>query len=84
MAMGPDGLDDPDRRNCVINHEDDLDWANVIAIAAADREAGRVSFDSGDYDTHTAALEAVNAWIDKIFEEVVNRVGPNILLDGRR
>jgi hypothetical protein len=79
----PDDLVDPEQRDCVIEHEDDLDWANVIAVTAADYEVGRVVFDSGDYDTHAAALEAVNAWIDKICEEVVNGVRSNILLDGR-
>ena len=69
----PDDLEDPEKRDCVIDHEDDLDWPKVIAITTADYEAGRVVFDSGDYDTHAAALEAVNAWIDKIFEEPVNR-----------
>jgi len=72
-SLDTDDQADPEKRDCVIEHEDDLDWANVIAITAGDYEAGRVVFDAEEYDTHSEALEAVNAWIDKIFEEAVNR-----------
>jgi hypothetical protein len=78
----PGGLmNDARKPDCVIDHKDDVDWDNIIANAEADYRTGECSFDSAAYNTHEEALKAMNVVIDQIFEEAINRVGSNVLLD---
>lgn len=79
----PDDQDDPDNRDCAIDHEDDIDWASVVATAEADYEGGEVAFDSASFHTQKEALEAMGVLIDEIFEEAMKRVRTDVLLDAR-
>jgi len=41
--------DDMDTWDCIIDHEDDIDWDNIIATTEDDFQAGRYAFNSADY-----------------------------------
>jgi hypothetical protein len=72
-----------DRRksDCVIDHEDDVDWNNIIPTLEADLRSGKCAFVSEVYDTHEEALKAMDAVIDRILQEAINRVRPISILD---
>ncbi len=74
-------MNDVRKSACVIDHEDDLDWNNVIASLEADFRSGECAFVSELYGTHDEVLKAMDAVIDRIFEEAMNRVRSNSLLD---
>ena len=69
------------KSNCVIDHEDDIDWNNILPTLEADLRSGKCAFVSEVYDTDEEALKAMDAMIDRIFQEASNRVRPNSLLD---
>ena len=71
------------KSDCVIDHEDDIDWNNIIPTLEADLRSGKCAFVSEMYDTDEEALKAMDAMIDRIFQEAVNRVKSNSLLDAR-
>ena len=60
--------------DCIIDHEDDIDWDNIIATTEADFRAGRFAFNSDDYPTFEEAMTAMRAWIQRIGGEATNRV----------
>ena len=66
--------------DCIIDHEDDIDWENIIATTEDDFKAGRYAFNSADYATHEEAMEAMDAFIDSIAEEVMRRVAADSAL----
>jgi hypothetical protein len=66
--------DDPDIWEAIIDHEDDIDWDDIIATTEADDRAGRFAFNSDDYPTWEEAMKAMHALIDQICDEAINRV----------
>ena len=66
--------DDMETWDCIIDHEDDIDWDNIIATTEDDFKAGRYAFNSADYATHEEAMLALRAWIHSIAEEAIKRV----------
>ncbi len=74
-------MNDIGKSDCIIDHEDDVDWNNIIATLEADFRMGGCAFVSEVYDNHEEALKAMDALIDRIFEEAMNRVRSNSLLD---
>jgi hypothetical protein len=74
-------MNDPGRSGCIIDHEDDVDWDNIIPTLEADFRSGECAFVSEVYDTHEDALKAMNAVIDRIFAEAMNRVRSDSVLD---
>ena len=75
--------DDPNTWDCIIDHEDDIDWENIAATTEDDFKAGRYAFSSEDYATHEEAMTAMSAWIDSIFDEVLRRVASNSSLHAK-
>jgi hypothetical protein len=69
------------KSGCVIDHEDDIDWNNIIPSLEADLRSGKCAFVSEVYNTDEEALKAMDAMIDRIFQEAINRVRSNSLLD---
>lgn len=72
-----------DARNpdCIIDHEDDVDWNNIIPNAEVDYASGECIFDSTAYNTLEEALQAMDSVIDRLFEEEMNHVRSHVLLD---
>jgi len=66
--------DDPDTWEAIIDHEDDIDWDDIIATTEADDRAGRFAFNSDDYSTWEEAMKAMHALIDQICDEAICRV----------
>ena len=64
----------PETWDCILDHEDAIDWDNLLASTEADDEAGRYAFNSEDYPTHEEAMKALWNWIHSIAEEVRRRV----------
>jgi hypothetical protein len=82
FASFPGGLmHDARKSDCVIDHEDDVDWDNIISNAESDYRSGDCVFDSTAYNTLEEALEAMNLVIDRFFEEEMHNVRSHILLD---
>jgi hypothetical protein len=74
-------MNDIEKSDCIIDHEDDVDWNNIITTLEADFRTGGCAFVSEVYDNHEEALKAMDALINRIFEEAMNRVRSNSLLD---
>src|SRR5438552_6761892 len=74
-------MNDARKSDCIIDHEDDVDWNNIIPTLEADFRSGECAFVSEIYDTHEDALKAMNAVIDRIFAEATNRVRSDSVLD---
>ena len=74
-------MNDARKWDCIIDDEDDVDWNNIIPTLEADFRSGECAFVSEVYDTHKDALKAMDAVIDRIFEEAMNRVTSKSLLD---
>jgi hypothetical protein len=74
-------MNDTGKTDCVIEHEDDVDWDNIAATLEADFRAGECAFVSDDYGAHEAVLNAMNVVVDRIYEEAINRVRSDSLLD---
>ena len=68
------------KSDCIIDHEDVVDWNNIIPTLEDDLRSGKCAFVSEEYDTHEEALKAMDAMIDLIYQEAVNRVRSNSLL----
>jgi hypothetical protein len=68
------------KSDCIIDHEGVVDWNNIIPTLADDLRSGKCAFVSEEYDTHEEALKAMDAMIDLIYQEAVNRVRSNSLL----
>ena len=68
------------KSDCIIDHEDGVDWNNIIPTLEDDLRSGKCAFVSEEYDTHEEALKAMDAMIDRIYKEAVNRVRSNSLL----
>jgi hypothetical protein len=64
---------DPDTWEVNIDHEDDIDWDNIIATTEADDRAGRFAFNSDDYPTWEEAMKAMHALIDQICDQALDR-----------
>ena len=73
--------DDPNTWDCIIDHEDDIDWENIAATTEDDFNAGRYSFNSADYPTWEEAMKAMDALLHSITEEVINGVRTDTPLD---
>jgi hypothetical protein len=54
-----------------IEKEYDVDWDEIIATTEDDFRAGRFAFNSADYPSHEAAMEAMRKLIHDIFEKVL-------------
>jgi hypothetical protein len=65
--------DNEKKWECIIDHEDDIDWDNIIATTEDDFKAGRYAFNSADYATHEEAMAAMRALIHSIAKGVVER-----------
>jgi hypothetical protein len=74
-------MTDARKSDCIIDHEGDVDWNNIIPNLEADFRSGKCSFVSEVHDTHGDALKAMDAVIDRIFEEAMSRVRSKGLLD---
>lgn len=81
-TLAPDsvGSDDMDTWDCIIDHEDDIDWENIFDTTEDDFKAGRFAFNSADYATHEDAMRALRDWIHSIAVEAINRVRANASL----
>lgn len=75
--------DDMETWDCIIDHEDDIDWDNIIATTEDDFKAGRYAFNSADYATHEEAMEAMRALIHSIAEKAIKRVRSDSSLDAQ-
>ena len=75
--------DDMDTWDCIIDHEDDIDWDNIIATTEDDFQAGRYAFNSADYATHEEAMKAMDNFLDSIVEEVKRRVAADSALHAK-
>jgi hypothetical protein len=53
---------------CIIDHEDDIDWDNIVANAQEDEKSGKLAFNSEDYATDEEAMQAMRAWLHEKFE----------------
>jgi hypothetical protein len=73
-------MNDARKSDCIIDHEDAVDWNNIIPTLEADLRSGKCAFVSEEYDTREEALKAMDAMIDLIYQEAVNRVRSNNLL----
>jgi hypothetical protein len=73
-------MNDARKSDCIIDHEDVLDWNNIIPTLEDDLRSGKCAFVSEEYDTPEEALKAMDAMIDLIYQEAVNRVRSNNLL----
>ena len=73
-------MNDARKSDCIIDHEDVVDWNNIIPTLEDDLRSGKCAFVSEGYDTHEEALKAMDAMIDLIYQEAVNRVRSNSLL----
>ena len=65
--------DDPNTWDCIIDHEDDIDWENIIATTEEDDKAGRYAFNSADYATWEEAMIALRELINSIAERAIHR-----------
>jgi hypothetical protein len=74
------GLMNDGKSDCIIDHEDVVDWNTIIPTLEDDLRSGKCAFVSEEYDTHEEALKAMDAMIDLIYQEAVNRVRSNSLL----
>jgi glycyl-tRNA synthetase alpha subunit len=61
--------------------EDDIDWEEIYATTQDDYEAGRYAFNSADYPTHEAAMEAMKQLIHEIVEKAEREAGAVCALD---
>ena len=77
----PLGTDELETWDCIIDHEDDIDWENIAATTEDDFKAGRYSFNSADYPTWEEAMKAMNALIHTIAEEAISHARSNPPLD---
>lgn len=75
--------DDPETWDCIIDHEDDIDWENIIATTEDDYKAGRYAFNSADYATDEEAMKAMSDLIDAIAERALKRVAADTSLDAQ-
>ena len=70
--------------DCIIDHEDDIDWDNIIATTEDDYQAGRYAFNSADYATHEEAMAAMWTLIQSLGETVEGNANSNPALDASR
>lgn len=73
--------DDMETWDCIIDHEDDIDWENIIATTEDDFKAGRYAFNSADYATDEEAMAAMRALIHEITERALKSVASDPSLD---
>lgn len=60
---------DPERRDFAIEHEDDIDWDEIIDATESDYRRRRFAFNSADCATEEEVTTSLHAWIHSIFEE---------------
>jgi hypothetical protein len=70
-AYDPDNLHplDEEARKYDDNSEG-IDWDEILATTEDDFQAGRFAFNSEDYPTHEEAMNALDQWLQSIFDEV--------------
>jgi len=68
--MTPDNkLDDAEAQDGAIEHEDDIDWHEIIDTTESDYRRRRFAFNSADCATEEEVTTSLHAWIHSIFEE---------------
>jgi hypothetical protein len=78
-----DELENDRKWECIIDHEDDIDWDNIAATTEEDFKAGRFAFNGADYPTQEGAMIAMNALIHEIAEQVERDAASNPTLDAQ-
>lgn len=69
-----DKVDDPEDRDAAIEHEDDIDWDDIIAATESDWMRRRFAFNSADCATEEEVATSLRAWIHSIFAEAAEHV----------
>lgn len=68
--MAPDDkIDDPLAPDGAIEHEDDIDWSDIIDATESDWLRRRFAFNSADCATEEEVATSLHAWIHSVFEE---------------
>jgi len=57
-----------------IEHEDDIDWKEIIDATESDWLRRRFAFNSADCATEEEVTTSLHAWIHSIFEEATEHV----------
>jgi hypothetical protein len=61
--------DDPDIQDGAVEHEDDIDWHEIIDSTESDYRKRRFAFNSADCETEEEVTTTLHAWIHSVFEE---------------
>jgi len=86
-AYDPNNLDPIDEEARKFDDTSDgIDWDEIIATTQDDFLAGRYSFNSADYPTHEEAMEAMDRFLEDLWEEALREVNslPARSLDATR
>jgi hypothetical protein len=68
--MTPDNkLDNAEAQDGAIEHEDDIDWHEIINTTESDYRSRRFAFNSADCATEEEVTASLHAWIHSVFEE---------------
>jgi hypothetical protein len=57
-----------------IEHEDDINWSEIITATESDWLRRRFAFNSADCKTEEEVTTSLQAWIHSIFEEATDHV----------
>jgi hypothetical protein len=57
-----------------VEHEDDIDWKEVIDVTESDWLRRRFAFNSADCATEEEVTTSLHAWIHSVFEEEAEHV----------
>jgi hypothetical protein len=74
-------MNDVRNPDCVIDHEDDVDWDEVVGAIEEDEDSEELAFNSAEYPTEEEAMHALRAFIHEIFEDVERDAGLDSALD---
>jgi hypothetical protein len=67
-------LDAPEAQDGAIEHEDDIDWHEIIDTTESDYRRRRFAFNSADCATEEEVTSSLHAWIHSVFEEEIEDV----------